>query len=135
MWQVLKYQEPIAKCFASDFDCAWCVEHCSCSFSFLVHSFSVSCRQTKFTSVQSLLMHFSRNFGDSNTIIYYIGLQGEFSKVEPQHGKVLRLVWFTISSSFAQGHRHGVTICTYEARANPADHKAGDVNLSGNIIS
>ena len=38
-------------------------------------------RQTKFTAVQSLLMYFSKNYGGSNTIVYYIGLKGEFSKV------------------------------------------------------
>lgn len=46
-------------------------------------------------------MHFPVNFGAEKTIIYYIGLKGEFSP----------------------GHRHGVTICTYEVRPNLDDHK------------
>lgn len=46
-------------------------------------------------------MHFPSNFGADSTKIYYIGLKGEWT----------------------QGHRHGVTICTYEARPNLGDHK------------
>lgn len=45
-------------------------------------------------------MHFPSNFGAENTRIYYIGLKGEWTP----------------------GHRHGVTICTYEARPMPEDH-------------
>ncbi|XP_067006923.2 PITH domain-containing protein GA19395 isoform X2 [Anabrus simplex] len=55
----------------------------------------------KFSSVTHLSIHFPRNFGSDTTKIYYIGLRGEFTPV----------------------HRHGVTICTYEARPNVADHK------------
>lgn len=58
-------------------------------------------RIAKFSSVYHLTMHFPRNFGSDTTKIYYIGLKGEYS----------------------EGHRHGVTICTYEARANLSDHK------------
>ncbi|KOB70086.1 Thioredoxin family Trp26 [Operophtera brumata] len=54
-----------------------------------------------FSSVTHLTMHFPSNFGAENTKIYYIGLRGEWS----------------------QAHRHGVTICTYEARPNLEDHK------------
>ncbi|XP_060801121.1 PITH domain-containing protein GA19395 [Amyelois transitella] len=54
-----------------------------------------------FSSVTHLTMHFSSNFGAENTTIYYIGLKGEWTP----------------------GHRHGVTICTYEARPNLDDHK------------
>ncbi|XP_063529929.1 PITH domain-containing protein GA19395 [Cydia strobilella] len=54
-----------------------------------------------FSSVTHLTMHFPSNFGADNTKIYYIGLKGEW----------------------APGHKHGVTICTYEARPNLDDHK------------
>ncbi|VVC97365.1 PITH domain-containing protein CG6153 [Leptidea sinapis] len=54
-----------------------------------------------FSSVSHLTMHFPSNFGAENTKIYYIGLKGEWSPA----------------------HRHGVTICTYEARPNVDDHK------------
>ncbi|XP_072936549.1 PITH domain-containing protein GA19395 isoform X1 [Epargyreus clarus] len=54
-----------------------------------------------FSSVSHLTMHFPSNFGAENTKIYYIGLKGEWTP----------------------GHRHGVTICTYEARPNLDDHK------------
>lgn len=46
-------------------------------------------------------MHFPGNFGADNTRIYYIGLKGEWMPA----------------------HRHGVTICTYEARPMLDDHK------------
>ncbi|CAH0404799.1 unnamed protein product [Chilo suppressalis] len=54
-----------------------------------------------FSSVSHLTMHFPSNFGADTTKIYYIGLRGEWTP----------------------GHRHGVTICTYEARPNLSDHK------------
>ncbi|KAF9822973.1 hypothetical protein SFRURICE_018147 [Spodoptera frugiperda] len=54
-----------------------------------------------FSSVSHLTMHFPCNFGAENTKIHYIGLKGEWTP----------------------GHRHGVTICTYEARPNIDDHK------------
>ncbi|XP_059049776.1 PITH domain-containing protein GA19395 [Achroia grisella] len=54
-----------------------------------------------FSSVSHLTMHFPSNYGAENTKIYYIGLKGEWSP----------------------GHKHGVTICTYEARPNLDDHK------------
>ncbi|KAF9415059.1 hypothetical protein HW555_007215 [Spodoptera exigua] len=54
-----------------------------------------------FSSVSHLTMHFPSNFGAENTKIYYIGLKGEWTP----------------------GHRHGVTICTYEVRPNIDDHK------------
>nr|CAD7406706.1 unnamed protein product [Timema poppensis] len=55
----------------------------------------------KFSSVHHLTLHFPRNFGNETTKIYYIGLRGEYSKA----------------------HRHGVTICSYEAVPNMEDHK------------
>ncbi|KAI5641497.1 PITH domain-containing protein [Phthorimaea operculella] len=54
-----------------------------------------------FSSVSHLTMHFPANFGADTTKIYYIGLRGEWTPA----------------------HRHGVTICTYEARPNLDDHK------------
>ncbi|KAG7311545.1 hypothetical protein JYU34_002592 [Plutella xylostella] len=58
-------------------------------------------RIVAFSSVTHLTMHFPSNFGAENTRIFYIGLKGEWT----------------------EGHRHGVTICTYEARPNVDDHK------------
>ncbi|XP_063236267.1 PITH domain-containing protein GA19395 isoform X2 [Bacillus rossius redtenbacheri] len=60
-----------------------------------------STKVVKFSSVHHLTMHFPRNFGSESSKIYYIGLRGEYT----------------------EGHRHGVTICTYEARPNLSDHK------------
>jgi hypothetical protein len=67
-----------------------------------------------FSSVHHLTIYFPKNFsdGDETTRIYYIGLKGEFS----------------------EAHRHGVTICNYEAFANPSDHKVGDKNTANNMI-
>lgn len=58
-------------------------------------------RVVTFNNVHHLSLHFPSNFGADQTKIYYIGLKGEFS----------------------EAHRHGVTICTYEARPNVFDHK------------
>ncbi|CAH1183690.1 unnamed protein product [Phaedon cochleariae] len=60
-----------------------------------------STKVVTFSNVYHLTLHFPSNFGGESTKIYYIGLKGEFS----------------------EGHHHGVTICTYEARALPQDHK------------
>ncbi|KAF7635883.1 PITH domain-containing protein [Meloidogyne graminicola] len=57
----------------------------------------------KFSSVGHLTLYFPANFGDEKTIIYYIGLRGEFQ------------------SEF----RDEIVIATYEARPVPDDHKAG----------
>lgn len=60
--------------------------------------------QTKvvtFHNVNHLSIHFPSNFGDEKTVIYYIGLRGEFSEAQ----------------------RQGVVICNYELRPNIADHK------------
>lgn len=53
-----------------------------------------------FSSVTHLSMHFPSNFGADTTKIYYIGLKGEWTP----------------------GHRHGVTICSYETMPNLDDH-------------
>lgn len=55
----------------------------------------------RFNSVTYLSIHFPTNFGAETTRIYYIGLKGDFTEMK----------------------RHEVTVATYEARANPADHK------------
>ncbi|XP_064604629.1 PITH domain-containing protein 1-like [Liolophura sinensis] len=55
----------------------------------------------RFSGVHHLSLHFPSNFGADSTKIYYIGLRGDYT----------------------EARRQEVTICTYEARANPADHK------------
>ena len=66
-------------------------------------------RIVKFSSIHHLSIHIPKSFGGDSTKIYYIGLRGEYS----------------------EGYRHGVTICTYEARPNIADHKT---NLSESVV-
>jgi len=34
-----------------------------------------------------------------------------------------------------KAHKHGVTICNYEAKANPADHKASDFNPTSHSVN
>ena len=51
-----------------------------------------------------LTLHFTGNHGDERTRIDYIGLKGEWTP----------------------GHRHGVTICTYEAIPQKEDHIKGE---------
>uniref|UniRef100_A0A3Q3JL20 PITH domain-containing protein 1 n=1 Tax=Monopterus albus TaxID=43700 RepID=A0A3Q3JL20_MONAL len=67
----------------------------------------------RFSSVQHLSIHISKNFGAENTRVYYIGLRGEYT----------------------EAHRHEVTICNYEAAANPADHKLENIIPQTNFIS
>jgi len=86
-------------------------------------------RTSKFSSVQSLLLYFSTNYGADSTVIYYIGLQGDFKEVVKQ----IQCNYF--NHLLLKAHRHEVTICTYEARPNPADHKVNNFNPAGNIIS
>ncbi|XP_071052594.1 PITH domain-containing protein CG6153 [Onthophagus taurus] len=65
-----------------------------------------------FNTVYHLTIHFPTNFGAETSRVYYIGLRGDFT----------------------EAHRHGVTICTYEARANTSDHKNPlDENVSHHI--
>ncbi|KAG7219319.1 hypothetical protein INR49_019123 [Caranx melampygus] len=68
---------------------------------------------TRFSNVQHLSIHISKNFGAESTRVYYIGLRGEYS----------------------EAHRHEVTICNYEAAANPADHKVESIIPQTNFIS
>uniref|UniRef100_A0A2D4NYS8 PITH domain-containing protein n=2 Tax=Micrurus surinamensis TaxID=129470 RepID=A0A2D4NYS8_MICSU len=67
----------------------------------------------RFSNVYHLSIHFSKNFGADTTKIFYIGLRGEWT--EP--------------------HRHEVTICNYEAAANPADHKLDQITPQTHFIS
>ncbi|XP_057377301.1 PITH domain-containing protein GA19395-like [Daphnia carinata] len=55
----------------------------------------------KFSSVYHLTLHFPKNYGSDTSKIQFIGLKGDWS----------------------EGHRHGVTLCTYEATPSMADHK------------
>lgn len=66
----------------------------------------------KFSSVHHLSVHFSRNFGSDSSKVYYIGLKGEYSEMP----------------------RQGVTICTYEAAPNPADHKLEQLHRASHEI-
>ena len=54
-----------------------------------------------FSSVHHLTLHFQKNYGAETTKIHFIGLKGDWS----------------------EGHKHGVTLCTYEATPSVADHK------------
>ncbi|KAG9355606.1 hypothetical protein AGOR_G00037890 [Albula goreensis] len=67
----------------------------------------------RFSNVEHLSIHISRNFGSESTRVYYIGLRGEFT----------------------EAHRHEVTICNYEAAANPADHKVDTITPQTHFIS
>ncbi|ESN90624.1 hypothetical protein HELRODRAFT_108687 [Helobdella robusta] len=57
-------------------------------------------RATRFSSISHLSIYFPTNFGAETTKIYYIGLKGDFTEFRRQE----------------------ITLATYEARANPADH-------------
>ncbi|KAM9321659.1 PITH domain-containing protein 1 [Gastrophryne carolinensis] len=67
----------------------------------------------RFSNVSHLSIHISKNFGAENTKIFYIGLRGEWT----------------------EAHRHEVTICNYEAAANPADHKISQITPQSHFIS
>merc|ERR1719445_3004697 len=70
------------------------VKDSSCSVQYAV-------KTVTFSSVHHLTLHFPSNFGDDQTKIFYIGLAGEFTKV----------------------NRVGVVNCVYEARPMMEDHK------------
>ncbi|KAI1300106.1 hypothetical protein EDD11_006304 [Mortierella claussenii] len=59
-----------------------------------------STRVAKFSSIRSLTLFFSENFGGDTTKIIFIGLKGEFSEL-----------------------KRDPIITVYELQANPADHK------------
>uniref|UniRef100_A0A663NBM8 PITH domain containing 1 n=4 Tax=Strigidae TaxID=30459 RepID=A0A663NBM8_ATHCN len=67
----------------------------------------------RFSNVYHLSIHFPKNFGAETTKIFYIGLKGEWT----------------------EAHRHEVTICNYEASANPADHKLEQITPQTHFIS
>jgi len=67
----------------------------------------------RFSNVEHLSIYFPENFGNDVSRIYYIGLKGDFT----------------------QAHKHGVTICTYEARANPADHQSKAYDPTSQFIN
>lgn len=66
----------------------------------------------KFSSVTHLSLYFPSNFGEDTTKISYIGFRGEYTKA----------------------HKHGVTICTYEARPMMQDHKEKAMDPAGKQI-
>uniref|UniRef100_A0A8D0L1I2 PITH domain-containing protein 1 n=1 Tax=Sphenodon punctatus TaxID=8508 RepID=A0A8D0L1I2_SPHPU len=67
----------------------------------------------RFSNVYHLSIHISKNFGAETTKIYYIGLKGEWT----------------------EAHRHEVTICNYEAAANPSDHTVKQFTPHTHFIS
>ncbi|KAL6261538.1 hypothetical protein P5V15_006626 [Pogonomyrmex californicus] len=72
-----------------------------------VHEYPL--RPVKFSSVQHLSLYFTGN--TEQIEIYYIGLKGEWTP----------------------SHKHGVTICTYEARPLISDHST-DFNEISRVI-
>ncbi|XP_066494847.1 PITH domain-containing protein 1 [Tiliqua scincoides] len=68
---------------------------------------------SRFSNVNHLSIHISKNFGAETTKIFYIGLKGEWT----------------------EAHRHEVTICNYESSANPADHKIDQITPQTHFIS
>ncbi|XP_067318132.1 PITH domain-containing protein 1-like isoform X2 [Anolis sagrei] len=68
---------------------------------------------SRFSNVYHLSIRFSKNFGADRTKIFYIGLRGEWT--EPR--------------------RYEVTICNYEAVANPSDHKIDQITPQTHFIS
>ncbi|XP_073089497.1 PITH domain-containing protein 1 isoform X2 [Manis javanica] len=68
---------------------------------------------SRFSSVYHLSIHISKNFGADTTKVFYIGLRGEWTELR----------------------RHEVTICNYEASANPADHRVHQVTPQTHFIS
>nr|XP_032627931.1 PITH domain-containing protein 1-like [Chelonoidis abingdonii] len=67
----------------------------------------------RFSNIYHLSIHISKNFGAETTKIFYIGLRGEWT----------------------EAYRHEVTICNYEASANPADHKIDQIMPETHFIS
>lgn len=68
-------------------------------------------RLFKFQNVTSLTIYFPENFGADSSLVYYIGLTGEY-----------------------QAQNRQPVIATYEARAQPADHKVADVFQANQIV-
>ncbi|XP_011690667.1 PREDICTED: PITH domain-containing protein CG6153 [Wasmannia auropunctata] len=74
-----------------------------------IHEYPI--RTVKFSSMQHLSLYFTGNGNSDEIKIYYIGLKGEWTPA----------------------HKHGVTICTYEARPLISDHPT-DFNDVSRII-
>lgn len=66
-----------------------------------MYPFLFAFRIVTFSSVYHLTLHFPKNFGADTSKIYFVGLRGDWT----------------------EGHRHGVTLCTYEATPSMSDHK------------
>ena len=66
----------------------------------------------RFSNTEHLSIHLPTNFGEETTKVYYIGLKGDFM----------------------EAHRHGVTICSYESRANPSDHDVKEYNPKSHSV-
>lgn len=81
--------------------------------SYLLSLFLSSPRISRFSNVYHLSIHISKNFGADTTKVFYIGLRGEWTELR----------------------RHEVTICNYEASANPADHRVHQVTPQTHFIS
>ncbi|XP_011873277.1 PREDICTED: PITH domain-containing protein CG6153 isoform X1 [Vollenhovia emeryi] len=84
--------------------------------SYGIHEYPIRChknyhRTVKFSSVQHLSLYFTGDGNAEEIKIYYIGLKGEWTPA----------------------HKHGVTICTYEARPLISDHPT-DFNEVGRVI-
>lgn len=100
-----------------------------------------SFRIARFSNVYHLSMHFPKNFGAETTKIFYIGLKGEWTEVsesreQPECGKGWNPAFLDLKHSIStQAHRHEVTICNYEASANPADHKLEQITPQTHFIS
>jgi hypothetical protein len=62
----------------------------------------------KFAGVNHLTLHFTRNFGEETTRIYYIGLKGDFT----------------------QTPRDAILIANYELAPNPAEHNINFLNTT-----
>jgi hypothetical protein len=90
----------------------------------------------KFSSVNHLSLYFPKNFSfdnDESTVIYYIGLKGEFMTVR----LFFKLIYLSPAQLFLclikkKANRQQVVITNYESRANPADHK---VEFGKNVFS
>lgn len=63
------------------------------------------------SSTHHLTLYFVGNRGAERTRIDYIGLKGEWSP----------------------GHRHGVTICSYEAMPQHSDHPISDIDVTRQV--
>uniref|UniRef100_A0A2K6EEB4 PITH domain-containing protein n=1 Tax=Propithecus coquereli TaxID=379532 RepID=A0A2K6EEB4_PROCO len=68
---------------------------------------------SRFLNVYHLTVHISKNTGADTIKVFYVGLRGEWTEL----------------------HRQEVTICNYEALANPAGHRVHRVTPQTHFIS